>query len=579
PGSRLVMTAAARLTARSPTAAVVDASAIRLRHMRELVGQCDLVLAPSATVSARFAASGMPMDRVAPWTLGSGFRPAARTPRESGGPLRLGFVGAFLPTKAPHLLIDAASQLPPGAVSVDLAGAVTDYHGDRSYRTSLDPWLAHPVVRRHGPVRHDQMPGWLAQLDVLVLPSEWLENSPLVIKEAFAAGLPVIVSDLGGMAEVVRHDVDGLRFRAGDAGALSACVRRIIDEPELLDRLRAGIRVQTTIDADAARTLDRYRILVAASPTLRAGRERPSGQVAAVILNYRAPEQTVLAVMSLQASFTPPSSIVVVDNSANESPGTLRARLPRDHFPSVSVIDTSTNLGFAAGCNRGIEVALRGGAQFVLLMNSDAVLEPDAVRTLLAAAGTHPEAGILAPLVVRRAEPGIIESAGLSFDGRSGRVRLLQSGRPVGEAPQRPFAVDAATGCVMLIRREVFERVGPFDEPYFYSFEDLEFCLRARAAGFMVFCVAGARAHHEGGHAIGRRSARRVYFATRNHLRLSARLQPRRGRRALTAGAILALNTAYVLTSPDAPLWSGLAAVVRGGWHHLLGRYGPDSAA
>jgi GT2 family glycosyltransferase len=146
------------------------------------------------------------------------------------------------------------------------------------------------------------------------------------------------------------------------------------------------------------------------------------------------------------------------------------------------------------------------------------------------------------------------------------------------EAPDLPFAVDAVTGCVMLIRREVFERAGHLDGAYFYSFEDLDLCLRARDAGFTVMCVPGARAHHEGGHAIGRRSSRRVYFATRNHLRLSARLQPRRTRRAVTAGAIIALNTAYVLTSPDAPLWSGLAAVVRGSWHHLLGRYGPDSA-
>ena len=499
--------------------------------MRDLAGQCDLVLAPSATVSERFAASGMPMERVVPWTLGIGFRPAARAPREPGSPLRLGFVGAFLPTKAPHLLIEAASRLPPGAVSVDLAGAASDYHGDGSYRGRLDRWLAHPVVRRHGPVPHDQMPAWLAQLDVLVLPSVWLENSPLVIKEAFAAGLPVIASDLGGMAELVRHDVDGLRFRTGDAGALSACLRRIIDEPELLDRLRAGIQAQTTIAADAMRTLGRYRILAAASLSSQAAREeRSSSHVAAVILNYRAPEQTVLAVMSLRASFTPPSSIVVVDNSAEEGSGPLRALLPETQFPVVSVIGTSGNLGFAAGCNRGIEAALAGGAEYILLMNSDAVLEPDAVHTLLAAAATHPEAGILAPLVVRRAEPGIIESAGMSFDARSGRVRLRQSGRPAAESPQNPFAVDAATGCVLLIRREVLERVGAFDEAYFYLVRGCRTaaCGRGRPGSRSCACRA-ARAHHEGGHAIGRRSARRVLLRDPQPSPAVGRLQPGRG--------------------------------------------------
>jgi GT2 family glycosyltransferase len=131
----------------------------------------------------------------------------------------------------------------------------------------------------------------------------------------------------------------------------------------------------------------------------------------------------------------------------------------------------------------------------------------------------------------------------------------------------------------MLIRRSVFEAAGLFDEAYFFSFEDVEFSLRARAAGFQVLCVPEARVWHEGGRSIGRRSPRRIYFATRNHLRLAASLEPRRVRRALTAGSVVALNTAYVLTSADAPLWSGLAAVVRGTWHHLLGRYGADSAA
>ena len=65
------------------------------------------------------------------------------------------------------------------------------------------------------------MPEHLSRVDVLVLPSVWLENSPLVIKEAFAAGVPVVTSDLGGMAELVRRDVDGLLFEPGNADALA----------------------------------------------------------------------------------------------------------------------------------------------------------------------------------------------------------------------------------------------------------------------------------------------------------------------------------------------------------------------
>ena len=127
----------------------------------------------------------------------------------------------------------------------------------------------------------------------------------------------------------------------------------------------------------------------------------------------------------------------------------------------------------------------------------------------------------------------------------------------------------------MLIRRAVFERAGLLDEDYFFSFEDIEFCLRAGGAGFHTGCVQEALGYHEGGRTIGRRSARRVYFATRNHLRLAAEAGDPKGR-SLRAALVTGLNAAYVLVSPEVPLVRGTSAFVRGAWHHFRGRYGPD---
>jgi GT2 family glycosyltransferase len=141
--------------------------------------------------------------------------------------------------------------------------------------------------------------------------------------------------------------------------------------------------------------------------------------------------------------------------------------------------------------------------------------------------------------------------------------------------PGRVHAVDAVSGCVMLVRRGVFEQAGLLDEQYFFSFEDIDFCLRAAERGFRTACAQEAIAYHEGGRSIGRRSARRVYFATRNHLRLAARAGAPRGRRVRSA-VVVGLNAAYVLVAVEAPLVSGLAAVARGAWHYLTGRYGPD---
>jgi glycosyltransferase involved in cell wall biosynthesis len=87
-----------------------------------------------------------------------------------------------------------------------------------------------------------------------VVPSVWLENSPFVIKEAFAAGLPVVASNLGGMAEMVSDGHNGLLFEPGDAADLRRALHRLLNEPGLLERLREGIPRVRTIDEDAAWT-------------------------------------------------------------------------------------------------------------------------------------------------------------------------------------------------------------------------------------------------------------------------------------------------------------------------------------
>jgi len=204
------------------------------------------------------------------------------------------------------------------------------------------------------------------------------------------------------------------------------------------------------------------------------------------------------------------------------------------------------------------------------------VLAPDAIARLLAITNTDPESGIAGPVLLSRDEPDCIASAGISFSRETGRMRHRNVGARVDSlSTGSRYSVDAVSGCVMLIRRDVFERAGFFDEAYFFSFEDVEFCLRARRVGFRTVCTPDAIAYHEGGRTIGRRSARRVYFATRNHLRLAEAAGSRAGR-PLRAGLVLGLNAAYVLVSPEAPLFGGVGAFVRGAWHHFSGRYGAD---
>jgi len=554
------------------------ATLARLRHMQSAAADVSLFLAPSDTLAAHFQAFGIPKDRLLRCNQGIALRSFDATARAGSRRLRLGFVGGLLPTKGANVLLDAIERLPPDSVVLDLLGNLGGYHGDTTFAEALTPRLGHHTMRRLGVVSHDRMSEMLADLDVLVVPSVWIENAPFVIREAFAAQVPVVASDLGGMAEMVRHEVDGLLFPAGDSGALAAAIQRLLDEPGLLDRLRAGIVGPISIEQDAAWLRTVYGRLQRTDAAESAGHQSHSGEwksatsgdVTGVVLNYRTPDQTALAVSSLRTSRIPPSEILVVDNHSGDG----SAAMLREAFADVRVIEAAGNLGFSGGCNLGIRAALERRARFVLLLNSDAILAPDALDHLLVVMEQNPSVGIAAPVLLSREEPDHVASAGIHFSERSGRMRHRAAGRrfaAVGSDAIR--LVDAVSGCVMLIRREVFERIGLLDEAYFFSFEDIDFCLRARKAGFQTACVQDARAYHEGGRTIGRGSSRRIYFGTRNHLRLTARTG-HRSSRLVRLGLVAGFNAAYVLMSPESPLVAGVAAFLRGVRDHANGRYG-----
>lgn len=299
-----------------------------------------------------------------------------------------------------------------------------------------------------------------------------------------------------------------------------------------------------------------------------------------MVVDHGTPDETWLALTALGASRRLVHEIVVVDNGSPRGPLTL----PGPLGPRVTLLTAATNTGFTGGSNTGIRHALAAGADLVALVNSDAVLPPDTLDLLIEALAATPGAGIAAPVILSRAEPDRVTSLGISYSVATGRMRHLGAGgrfSALGAARGRaglPAAgvVDGVSGCAMLVRREVFERVGLLDEAYFFSFEDLDLCLRARRAGFSTVLAGRAVAYHEGSRTIGQRSARRLYFATRNHLRLAAQAAPETPRvPALARGAsIVTLNVAHALLTSEAPAMAGLAGVARGLFHHARGRYG-----
>ncbi len=566
-----------------------DAPGMRLAHMRRVLDCVNLTLAPSRHMRDRFVPL-IPPGRIEVSEYGVDLERFPRPVhvldhvpnvpvREQGErPLRLGFLGSLMVSKAPHLLIEAHQCLPPGSATVTLAGAHTPYHGDESYRARLEPLLSLPGISCSGPVLPDSVPQLLASLDLLVVPSVWEENSPLVIREAFAAGVPVVASRIGGIPETVEEGAGGVLFEPGDLDDLTCVLRRLIDDPSLITQLKARIPIVRGLDDDARMTRGLYTRLIdgaakrSADQTTAPAHTR--ARVAAVVLNFQTPDETLLAVRSLAASIHPFDEIIVVDNGSDEA---CRVALTGVR-ERVTLVQTGSNLGFSGGVNAGIREARCRHASHVMLVNSDVILAPSALGALLEALDSHPSAGIVAPLVLSRTRPDTIATAGMSFSELTGRMRHAEAGQSLQNMAGRPWeVVSGVSGCAMLIADAVFDRIGLFPEQYFFSFEDLAFCLTARDAGIGTGISWTAVAYHEGSRSLGSRSARRIYFATRNHLHLAAG-RPAMGRihGLLRSAAIVTYNALYGLRASGSSPFERLRAVARGVRHHAARRYGSD---
>jgi hypothetical protein len=249
---------------------------------------------------------------------------------------------------------------------------------------------------------------------------------------------------------------------------------------------------------------------------LRVGDEHVTApRVVAVVLNWNGLEDTTACLTSLAEVDYPSLEVVVVDNGSTDgSPAILRRR-----FPEVILLETRENLGYAGGNNVGIRYALERGAEYVLLLNNDTEVAPDFLRRMVEVAEADPQVGGVGPMIYYYDRPDVIWSAGGAIDWRRGRTRMVGLNEPEqGQFGAEPREVDFVTGCAMLIRREVLERVGLLDERFFLYYEEVEWCVRVRRAGYRILHVPRARIWHKISPCSQADSPLVHYYMTRNRL-------------------------------------------------------------
>lgn len=224
--------------------------AYRNRVLRDAAAQIDRFIAPSAFLRAQYAGQGFPSERITVIENGMDLRRLAgeALPAPAVRP-HFGFLGALAWQKGVHVLIDAFNRLPPDAASLTIFGSERAFP---EYGAQVRALVRHPQIRFAGALPFDAVGGALRSLDALVTPSLWYENSPLVIQEAYAVGVPVIASRLGALEEKVQDGVTGRLFAAGDAAALAEVLGGIARAPEQLAEYRRNLPPPPDIDSHAA---------------------------------------------------------------------------------------------------------------------------------------------------------------------------------------------------------------------------------------------------------------------------------------------------------------------------------------
>ncbi|MCK6446900.1 MAG: glycosyltransferase [Planctomycetes bacterium] len=235
------------------------------------MASADLVIGPSRFLREKYLASGRFDSRrflYSDYGMVTDHLHALEKTHDPQGAVRFGYVGSLVWYKGVDVLVRAIASLPESAnAKLAIFGAFDPardpYHAELA---DLAARAAPGRVVFRGRFENAKLAEVYREIDVLVVPSVWFENSPLTIHEAFLLSTPVVTSDIGGMKELVRDGVDGLHFKVGDAADLATKLARFVAEPDLVARLSRDFPRIKTIAEDAMDMEWRYRGLVALRP-------------------------------------------------------------------------------------------------------------------------------------------------------------------------------------------------------------------------------------------------------------------------------------------------------------------------
>ena len=245
-----------------------------------------------------------------------------------------------------------------------------------------------------------------------------------------------------------------------------------------------------------------------------------SPKVFIIILNWNNWSDSLECLESLENNDYHNYQVVIIDNGSKEK--------PQAPSPEIKIIYNKENLGFSGGNNMGIKYALENGADYVLLLNDDTIAAPDFLSRLVEAGESDEKIGAVGPKIYFYEDRNRIWSAGgkLNWLYNKGSLRgwdQMDKGQydfpKIQETPH-------LTGCCVLVKKEVIEKIGLMPEDYFLYYEDTDWLMRARRAGYKCIFVPEAKIWHKISRSALAESSLYIYYHVRNGLIFAQRFAP-----------------------------------------------------
>lgn len=259
-------------------------------------------------------------------------------------------------------------------------------------------------------------------------------------------------------------------------------------------------------------------------------------KVSVVILNYKVRDLTIKCIESVKKSSYENISIIVVDNNSDD--GLVEAI---KKVEGVEFVQLKENFGYSGGNNAGIKRALKEGADYIFLLNPDTVIDKGAISSMVELAQKGGDEAVIGPKIYF-GDGKTIWYAGGIFD----QANVLGKHRGVDQKDEGQYnkieETEYVTGAAMFVPKDVFDKVGLFDEQYFLYYEDSDFSYRAKSAGFKLVYLPTAVVCHENAKSTGLGSPLQDYYITRNRMLFASKFLPIRTRFALFREALRNLD-------------------------------------